>query len=121
MKLFGVPEPAILGLMERTHRMERVNDVLLNLLSPLILELYPTNDLVTVIAVETAGDLRSATVTITAAENVPQHVKALNKLAWELQKIIKPKLDFRAIPKLTFVADTRGAEVGRLESILDQL
>lgn len=101
--------------------MERVNDVLLNLLSPLIQEMYPTNDLVTVIAVETAGDLKSATVTITAADHLPDHVKALNKLAWELQKIIKPQLDFRAIPKLTFVADRHGAEVGRIESILDQL
>ncbi len=101
--------------------MERVNDVLVGLLAPLIEELYPTNDLVTVIAIQTAGDLRSATVTVTAGANIDEHVKALNELAGELQTIIKPQLDFRAIPKLTFVADRHGAEVGRIESILDQL
>lgn len=101
--------------------MQRVNELLLNLLGPLIQERHPTDDLVTLIAVQTAGDLRSATVTITAAANVDEHVVALNQLAWELQATIKPKLDFRAIPKLTFVADRHGAEVGRLESLLDQL
>lgn len=101
--------------------MERVNDVLRGLLGPLILEMYTTNDLVTVIAVSTARDLKSATVTVTASNNLSEHVKGLNRLAPELQKMIKPKLDFRAIPKLTFEADARGAEIGRLESILDQL
>jgi len=107
--------------MERTHRMERVNDLIRGLLSPLIQEQYTTNDLVTIIAVDTARDLKSATVTVTASNHLPEHVEALNKLAWDLQNAIKPQLDLRAIPKLTFQADEHGAEIGRLESILDQL
>lgn len=107
--------------MERTHRMERVNELLRSLLGALVYEKHPSDDLVTIISVLTARDLKSATVIITASQHVDEHVKALNRLAPEFQAAIKPKLDFRAIPRLTFQADVHGAEVGRLESLLDTL
>ena len=84
--------------MERTHRMARVNELLRSLLGPHILEKYPTEDLVTIVAIDTTKDFKHATVTITATDNLNQHLAALNRLAPELQRIIKPRLDFRAIP-----------------------
>lgn len=109
------------GRMDRQHRMERVNELLRTMLSELILEKYTTNDLVTLVDVRTTRDLKAATVFVSATEHLQDHVDALNRLAPELQQLIKPKLDFTAIPALTFKADETGDQISKVEDILDRL
>lgn len=107
--------------MDRLHRMERVNELLRTMLSEFVLTKYTTDDLVTLVDVRTTRDLKQATVFVTASANLSDHVAALNRLAPELQRLIKPKLDFTSIPRLTFQADETGDSISKVEDILDQL
>ena len=101
--------------------MERVNDLLRMLLGELIFEQYTSDDLVTLVDVRTTRDLRESTVFVSASAHLPEHVEALNRLAPVLWRRIKPKLDFPAIPRLTFKADTTGDSISKVEDILDRL
>lgn len=107
--------------MNRSHRMERVNEMLRSMLSGLILERHPSTDLVTLVTVDTTRDLKLAKVYVSASANLDEHVAALNGLSPELQATIKPRLDFRTIPTLQFVADRSGDAIARVEGILDRL
>lgn len=107
--------------MERSHRMERVNEMLRNMLGPLILEQHTTNDLVTIVGIWTTRDLKDSTIKIVATQNVDEHVAALNAMARSLQAQIKPKLDLKIVPNLRFEADTSGDNINRVEGLLDQL
>ncbi|MBI4185753.1 ribosome-binding factor A [Candidatus Berkelbacteria bacterium] len=107
--------------MERTHRIERVNELLRSLLGPLVFREYPNQDLVTIVAVDATRDFKHAKVTITASDHVTQHVTALNRLAPRFQQIMKPQLDFRVIPVLEFRTNPHAQAQLQLEGLLDSL
>lgn len=111
-----------MAIADRSHRMERVDAQLLRLLSECVLEEYDANnDLVTLTSVHTTPDLHEAEVMVTASARLTDHVQALNAQRRTLQRAIKPLLDFKTIPNLTFRADEKGEEIGRVEHLIDQL
>jgi ribosome-binding factor A len=102
--------------------MDRVNAYLLRILSEIVRdELGANNDLITLTDITATRDLKEATVTVTAIESLEQHVKLLNQRRGALRHRLKPLLDFKTIPNLTFVADTHGHDIAHVEQILDAL
>ena len=102
--------------------MDRVNAHLLRILSELIRdELGANNDLITLTDVTATRDLKEATITVTAIGSLEEHVKLLNQRRGSIRHRLKPLLDFKTIPNLTFVADTHGHDITHVEQILDAL
>lgn len=102
--------------------MPRVDAQLQRLLSDLLLREYDAgSDLVTVMDVHTTRDLKEATVIVSATADLERHVTALNRQARTLRNFLKPQLDFKIIPSLTFKPDAKRDEITRVESLLDQL
>ncbi|MGI6103101.1 MAG: ribosome-binding factor A [Patescibacteria group bacterium] len=109
-------------MQHESHRMERVDAHLQRRLGELIAEEYDVgNDLVTVSRVRTTRDLRQADVYLVASDRTDEHVAALQQLAPRLQDTLKPELNFKAIPRLTFRNDAEQAEITRVEELLEDL
>lgn len=107
--------------MRSFDRMDRVNAQLLRLLSKLVQSEYQTPDLVTLTDVHTTRDLEQAKVSVSAQSNLREHVQALNKRARGLRNALRPQLDFKVIPNLTFIEDAANENIVAVESILDKL
>jgi ribosome-binding factor A len=102
--------------------MDRVNAHLLRLLSEIVRgESGENNDLITLTDITTTRDLKEATITVTAMQSVDLHVKELNHRRTAIRNRLKPLLDFKMIPNLTFVADMHGNDIAQVEQLLDSL
>lgn len=102
--------------------MDRVNAYLLRLLSEIVrAELGDNNDLITLTDVLTTRDLKEATVTVTAMQSLNGHVFELNRRRSAIRNRLKPLLDFKTIPNISFIADTQGNDIAQVEQLLDSL
>lgn len=102
--------------------MDRVNAYLLRILSEIVrAELGDNNDLITLTDVVTTRDLKEATVTVSAMQLLNLHVQELNQRRGAIRSKLKPLLDFKTIPNLSFVADTHGNDIAHVEQLLDSL
>ncbi len=102
--------------------MDRVNAQLLRLLSTLVQdEITDSSDLVTVTDVTTTRDLQQVTVFVSAAQHTADYVRRLNERSGQLRSKLRPLVDFKVIPYITFVEDVRGPDIARVEAMLDSL
>jgi ribosome-binding factor A len=100
--------------------MKQINELLKEELAFLV-QKETRGKFVTVILVETAKDLKNATVWISSLDpEKKQIIEFLNKSAHEFQKILGKKLDLRNIPRLYFKLDESGEHAQKIDELLDQ-
>lgn len=106
----------------RYPRTARVNQVLREVLADAIERLADTDDrlrLLTVTGVDTAPDLRQATVYLSSVTD--EQAEALAEERAGLQRVIAGQVRLKRTPHLVFVADPAVASGRRVEEILRHL
>lgn len=102
--------------------MDRVNAHLLRVLSKIVQEeIADSSDLITLTDATTTRDLKQVTVSISAAQQVGEYVRRLNARKEQIRQKLRPLLDFKVIPYIIFVEDSRGDDINRVEALLDTL
>jgi ribosome-binding factor A len=108
-----------------SQRLDRVNELLKREISACIEKSFEfTNILVTIHAVETAKDLKAATVFIgVIGEEVEadQVISRLNAKHGFIQGVVMKRVVLRNTPRLTFVADNSVERGVRVLNILEEL
>lgn len=106
-----------------TYRMLRINELLKQELSQLLETNVDTLGLLSVVAVETTRDLKTATIYIAPFSGEPSQElrKRLERLAYSYRQILLKRLDLKKIPMFTFTFDTHEEVVNRVEALLTQL
>lgn len=105
---------------KKPDRMKKVNELLVHEIAILV-QKETHGKFVTVTQVETARDLKNATVWVSTLDlEKDQIIEFLNQSAHEFQKSLGKKLDFRNIPRLYFKLDESGERVQKIDKILDR-
>lgn len=92
----------------RTHRIERLNKLILEELNTIIIrELEFEGALVTLTYIDISKDLDKAVVGVSAipSEKSEEAVKKLQKSSKRLEYLLLKKLNMRRVPELTFIHD----------------
>lgn len=104
----------------KPDRMAQVNELLQHEIAQLV-QKETQGKLVTVTDIETARDLKNATVWVGILGGQKEEiVEHLNSIAYEFQNILGKKLDLRNIPKLYFKLDESGQRAAKVDQILDK-
>lgn len=102
--------------------MDRVNAHLLRILSTIVQdEIADSSDLITVTSAVTTRDLKQVTLFITATDRTAEYVKLLNSRAGKIRQTLRPHLDFKVIPYVTFVEDQHASDIAKVEQLLDTM
>lgn len=107
-----------------TKRIERVNELLKEEVSQLILrEIDFGGALVTVIKVDTSPDLRIAKIKISVLpiEKAERALNILEKNIFQLQQMINKKLEMKPVPKICFEIDQVEIKAQRVEKLLQEI
>jgi len=108
-----------------SHRIEQINKLILEQLNIQILREInlPVGCLVTITKVNTTRDfsLSRVTASIIPAERNLSVLGLLNNKAGYLQHLIAQKIAVFKVPKLTFILDTGGVHVERLDELIDKI
>jgi ribosome-binding factor A len=106
-------------------RIERINELIKEIISKLILEEieFSPGILVTVTRVETANDLLDTNVFISVLPDSDRFktVVYLKKKTGFLQWKMNELLNMKPLPRLSFLEEKETAEAGRIEELLAQL
>lgn len=110
------------------HRMQRVESVIMEELSKMLLRGMikdpRVNSLLSITRIEVAKDISHARVFISSLEGekkTDKGVEGLQSAAGYIQGVLGKKLSFRLTPKLSFVAD-HGIEEGfRMNKLIEDL
>ena len=103
----------------KPDRMPRINELLKEELAQLV-QKETQGKFVTIISIETAKDLKNATVWISTLDKNPKEIiEHLNDSTHEFQHELGQKLDLRYIPKLYFKIDKSGEHAQRIDEILE--
>jgi ribosome-binding factor A len=110
----------------RPRRTERVNELLKRVLGEIILREAPTGGagLISITAVEVAGDLHCAVVFVTVLGSEEQQRKAITWLAQErkhIQYLMAQAVILRSTPQLQFKLDTSILRGNRVLDIITEL
>lgn len=104
----------------KPDRMARVDELLKEELAPLV-QKETQGKLVTITDVDTARDLKNATVWASTIDKEKHEIiDTLNDLAPEFQHELGQRLDLRYIPKLYFKLDKSGERAQRIDEILER-
>lgn len=108
-----------------THRIEQINALILKLLNEQILREVnlPAGCFVTITKVDTTRDLGLARVSISVIPTEKQdamHVY-MNRRAGHFMRALGQYMKVYKIPKLTFNLDAGGAQVERLDQLIDKI
>lgn len=107
-----------------TERLKRVNELLRQEISKLILREIGFSDiLVTITKVEASPDLRQAKIKISVMPTEKSEI-ALNILErniFHLQQMLNKKLTMRIVPKMIFEIDKTEIKAQRIEEILEKI
>lgn len=107
-----------------SQRVERINELLRQEISKLILREIRFEDiLVTINQVETSADLSHAKVKISImpAEKKELALQVINKRIYHLQQELNKKLYMKIVPKIQFEIDQAEIKAQRIEEILGQI
>lgn len=107
------------------NRILKINQLIKKELSQILLRQvdFPAGVLVTVTRVETSIDLNQAKVYISAfpTDKIFQVLEILKKLVYFLQQKLNRRLKMRPLPRVSFIEETKTAEAGRIEELLNQI
>jgi len=105
--------------------MERVNEMLKYEIANILRESFFVEEagLVTVTHVETAKDLKDATVWVSVlGADSDKVIEDLQKKAWEIKSLLKErKLSLRYLPNLHFKVDRTAEKAARVEELLKEI
>lgn len=108
-----------------SKRIERVNSLIQKELGQIILREIelPGNVLVTLTRVESSIDLSVAKVYVAVlpSDKVEWVLGILNKMVYELQKILDKRLRMRPIPRIRFIREKQTIEAARIEGLLEEI
>jgi len=108
-----------------SKRLERVNSLIKKELGQIILREidFPEGALVTLTRVETSVDLANASIYIAVlpSEKAKRVLEILDKMVYELQKILNKRLRLRPIPKIKFVEEKETFKAAKIEGLLEEL
>jgi len=108
-----------------TKRLERVNSLIKKELGQIILREIeiPSDVLVTLTRVESSIDLADAKayIAVLPSDQTEKVLSILDKMIYELQKILDKRLKMRPIPKIRFVGEEQNLEAAKIEGILERL
>lgn len=104
-------------------RMQRVEALIQEEVSRLIEADAETLGMVSILAVQVQRDLSAATVFIqpVLASDPQALLRELHSKNHAYRTTLLKRLHLRRIPELHFELDRRGEEIGRIESLLDQI
>lgn len=106
-----------------SNRIEKVNSLLEQEISNIIVRDFHFQALVTLTRVETTGNLieAKAYISVLPENETDQVIKTLNGDVYNVQQKINKRLNMRPIPKIKFVKDPVIAEAARIEELLESL
>ena len=104
---------------------ERVDNIIQRELGSIILkeiDIFP-GTLLTITRVECAGNLFSSKVYISVIpeEKFEEVLSLLKRHIYFLQQKLNKKMMMRPVPKIEFVKETKTAEAGRIEELLERI
>ena len=108
-----------------SKRIERVNSLIQKELGKIILREVelPVGVLATLTRVETSANLidAKAYIAVLPSEKTERVLEILNKIIYELQKILNRRLRMRPIPKIRFIKEKQTAEAAKIEGLLEEI
>lgn len=111
--------------MASEKRLQKINELIKRGLGELIQREFErsANQLLTVTEVLTSDDLLTARVKVTIwpQEEREEIFKRLAKGTAFFQSLLNKRLKMRPVPKIVFGLDTRVAEAGKVEKILEKI
>ncbi|OGZ33522.1 MAG: ribosome-binding factor A [Candidatus Portnoybacteria bacterium RBG_19FT_COMBO_36_7] len=106
------------------HRIERLNELIRQVLGRIILqeEDFGPAVLVTIMKVETSDDVLHSNVFLSVypTEKGEGVLKRLNRHVFDLQQLMNKKLEMRPVPKIRFVLDKTEAEAQELDELMEK-
>ncbi|MEK7193787.1 MAG: 30S ribosome-binding factor RbfA [Patescibacteria group bacterium] len=102
------------------HRVERVNNLIQEELSKIIVKELEFPALVTITEVETSKDLSQALVkfSVLPSEKSEEVLKILNKNLRHLQYLLMKKINIKPMPRISFEIDWGLEKAAEIEKIL---
>lgn len=119
-----LPRFRTFGRDRMTTRQEKVNSLLLRLISLSLTEHKPEElkGILTITGVEVSPDLENAKVFFSVIGQEPEEViKILRKEIFKIQRMLNSKLSMRKVPRIVFVADYSGEEAQRIKKLLREI
>ena len=108
-----------------SKRVEKVNSLIQKELGTIILREVelPIDVLTTLTRVETSANLIEAKVYVAVlpSDKTKRILDILNKIVYELQKILNRRLRMRPIPRIRFVEEKQTMEAAKIEGILSNI
>lgn len=108
-----------------SKRIEKVNQLIKEILSKIILEelSLKNNVLVTILKVDTSRDLRYATSFLSVYPTTDKDyvLKTLRKESKKIHKVLHSKLFMKVLPKVRFVTDEKQEKIAEIEEILEKI
>ena len=101
-------------------RMRKVNEQVRALASEAIAEVIGKEDFITVTAVETASDLKSAIIWVSILGDEKLGLEHLNENKSEIQHAITGKMYAKNTPRIEFKIDHSKELVSRIEELLNE-
>ena len=106
------------------HRIERLNELIRQVLGRIILqeEDFGPAVLVTIMKVETSDDVLHSNVFLSVypTEKGEGVLKRLNRHVFDLQQLMNKKLEMGPVPKIRFVLDKTEAEAQELDELMEK-
>ena len=107
-----------------SNRIERVNSLLQQLLSTILLDFFKDGKaIVTITKVECSKDLRwaRAGISIANADDDAPIMAHLRKHLYEIQGEVNRTLEMKMIPRISFYLDTTARHAARIQEIFHQI
>jgi ribosome-binding factor A len=106
------------------HRIERLNELIKQVLGRIILEEedFGLGVLVTIMKVETSDDVLHSNVFLSVYPTAKGEsvLEKLTRHVYGLQQMLNKKLEMRPVPKIRFVLDRTEAEAQELEELMEE-
>jgi ribosome-binding factor A len=119
------PLPASAIITMSSHRIERVSELVKQVISVVIQELTLTNcGFITVTSAEVSPDLKDGRVYISVIGSAEQQQRALgelDRLHGRIQRELAHRVTLKYTPRLKFVLDDTESQAQRIEHLLDEL
>jgi ribosome-binding factor A len=103
-----------------SDRIRKVNELIREEASTAIAEIIGPEDFITVTAIETAKDLKNATIWVSILTDAEKGMSNLNSHKSEIQHRITSKMATKYTPKIEFSLDHSPEYVEKIERLLNE-